>query len=171
MIDAPDRPEPRFPASSVPRVTAGIRDALDGWGVGPGTTVVTGGARGADLIAAEEALSRGASVRLVLALPPEDFERESVVLPGTDWVARFRAVRDAADVSVIPASPGGDVFARTNARIIDEARALDPSPRALLVWDGREGDGPGGTSDFARAFGGGDRVRVIDPSPQAPPPA
>jgi hypothetical protein len=43
VVDAPERPTPRFPVDQVPRVTAEVRDALQGWDVGPSTTVVTGG--------------------------------------------------------------------------------------------------------------------------------
>ena len=76
MVDAPDRKEPRFRADQVGRVTDEVRRAFERWGVGPGTTVVCGGARGADIIAAEQGLARGAHVRLCLALPPDEFEDE-----------------------------------------------------------------------------------------------
>ncbi len=64
MVDLPDRPEPRFPADQVPRVTAEVRAALADWQVGPDSTIVCGGARGADLIVAEEAQARGARILL-----------------------------------------------------------------------------------------------------------
>src|SRR5690349_13768888 len=59
MVDLPDRATPRFPVDQVSRVTAEVQDALGAWDVGPGSTVVCGGARGADLIVAEQALARG----------------------------------------------------------------------------------------------------------------
>ena len=98
LIDAPGRTPPRFPPEQVPRVTARARQALEGWGVGPGTTVVTGGARGADLIVGEEALARGAGIVVCLALPPEEFTRRSVELPHSDWVGRFRRLLKASEV-------------------------------------------------------------------------
>jgi hypothetical protein len=51
-------------------VAAKLRDQLERCGVGPGTTFLTGGARGADIIAAEPALERGVAVRLVRAREP-----------------------------------------------------------------------------------------------------
>jgi patatin-like phospholipase len=170
MIDAPDRPDPRFPPDQVRRVTAEAAAALERWGVGPGTTVVTGGARGADIIVAELAHKRGATVQLVLALPAEEFVRRSVDLPETDWTTRFREVlENAGDCEVIGPPHDDGVFARANARIIELAREIDPAPHAVVVWNGREGDGPGGTRDFVARLGhtGPDeRVRVIDPTPR-----
>jgi hypothetical protein len=164
MVDAPDRPRPRFPASAVPRVAAEVAAALDRWGVGPETTLVTGGARGADILAAEAALARGARLRLVLALPPDEFVAASVALPGSDWANRFRDLVRVADVEVVDGD-GEDVFTLTNERILTVARQLDPQPYAIVVWDGEAGDGPGGTEDFVRRLGpAGERLVVIDPA-------
>ena len=169
MVDAPDRPHPRFPPEQVARVAEEVRAALERWDVGPGTTLVTGGARGADIIAAEAALARGAGLRLVLALEPDEFVSRSVALPATDWEERFRALLPEAGVEVV-GGPEGDVFARTNERIIGVAREIDEQPHALIVWNREEGDGPGGTSDFVARLGRAscpDRVVVIDPTPTA----
>ena len=54
--------------------------------------------------------------------------------------------------------------------MIEIARELDPEPHALLVWNGQEGDGPGGTRDFIAQLGydgPGERVRIIDPAAAA----
>ncbi|MFL6137530.1 MAG: hypothetical protein ACJ74O_06990 [Frankiaceae bacterium] len=173
LVDAPDRPAPRFPPSRVEWVTERVRDALAGWRTGPGTTVITGGARGADIIAAEEGRARGAHVVLCLALPPREFERQSVELPGTDWSRRFRALLDVVEVRELAAEvddvPEGDeVFARTNAWMVELAKQLDDEPCAIVVWNGRTGDGPGGTSDMVARLGydlDDPHVRVIDPTP------
>lgn len=170
MVDRPGRPQPRFPPEQVPRVATKVRDQLDLWTVGPGTTLLTGGARGADIIAAEAALERGAAVRLVLAREPDAFVSDSVSLPHTDWAERFHQLigRPEVDVEIVG---GGDddVYARTNERIIERAREVDDHPLALIVWNGEEGDGPGGTSDFVARLArvsGEDRVVIIDPTPQ-----
>ncbi len=173
MVDLPDRDEPRFPADQVPRVTVEVRAALEDWQVGPPTTVVCGGARGADLIVAEEAAARGARIVLCLALPVDQFVRTSVEVPGTDWAARFARIAGLAEVRE-PDGGGadgdagsGDVFARANDRMVEAARAVDPRPHVIIVWDGRDGDGPGGTADVVRWLGPRlrePRVRVIDPT-------
>ncbi len=89
MVDAPDRPGPRFPPDQVPRMTSEIRQALARWGVGSGTTVVADGARGADIIASEQALGLGARLHLCLARSkPTSSKRRSVAVRDTEWSAR-----------------------------------------------------------------------------------
>ncbi|WP_138732172.1 patatin-like phospholipase family protein [Modestobacter excelsi] len=173
MVDTPDREVPRFPPGQIGRVAREVDEAFDAWKVGPGTTVVCGGARGADILAAEAGLRRGARIRVCLALPPDEFERRSVDLPGSDWSARFRELLQRSEVEVPPpgeAAPDDeDAFARANVRLVEVAGLLAASPNALLVWNGKGGDGPGGTLDFVRRLGftrPGPRVRVIDPTPR-----
>ncbi len=173
MVDTPDRETPRFPPSQVERVARELEDTFDAWQVGPSTTVVSGGARGTDILAAEAGLRRGARVRLCLALPPAEFRERSVELPESDWTDRFHQLLQRCEVEVLPsggeATDEEDVFARANVRLVEVARSITPSPHALLVWNGQGGDGPGGTADFVRRLGytGPDpRVRVIDPTPR-----
>jgi hypothetical protein len=173
LVDTADRSEPRFPQHRVPWVTDQVRHAFDEWRVGPGTTVISGGARGADIIAAEEGHARGAHVVLCLALPPSEFEQQSVDLAGTNWSTRFHRLLHVAEVRRLSEetgqTPAGDeVFARTNEWMVDLAQRLDPQPYAVIVWDGRTGDGPGGTADLVGRLGytpGNRRVWVIDPTP------
>jgi hypothetical protein len=52
--------------------------------------------------------------------------------------------------------------------MIEVARALDERPHAVVVWNGEEGDGPGGTSDLVaalRRLSDAERLTVIDPTP------
>jgi hypothetical protein len=172
MVDALDRERPRFPPDQVARVTREIRATLERWDVGPETTVVTQGARGADMIIAEEARARGAKVVLCLALPTDEFERESVALPGSDWSERFRALLEVAEV-LLPDEPQDadeDVFARANARVVEVARSLSDAPYAIVVWNGEGGDGPGGTLDLIERLGkhaSDPSIAIVDPTPRA----
>jgi hypothetical protein len=169
LVDAPQRPVPRFPQTRVPWVRQQVRDTLEHWHIDDGTTVISGGARGADIIAAEEARSRGARVLLCLALPPDEFRQASVALPGTDWSARYDRLLDVAEVRQLPPQPNGaDVFERANQWMLELAHQLDPSPYAVIVWDGKAGDGPGGTQDLVQKLGyrpDDARIRIIDPTP------
>jgi hypothetical protein len=172
MVDQPGRTPPRFPPEAEPLVTAAVRAALHDWKVGDGTLVVSGGARGADIIAAEQALSLGAAVWLLVALPDDEFIAASVDLPGTDWTERYESLRRRCPtrfqhVDLGPPGPGQDVFERNNDWCLAVAREAAPtdSLRALVVWDGVGGDGRGGTADFVdRARQLGAQVVVIDPA-------
>lgn len=168
-------------------MTAAIGRVLDEWGVDSRTTLVCGGARGADLIAAEAVLDRGGRVIVCLALPEDRFIAESVALAGTDdWVGRFRAVLDRSEVRPPPDHPrrhdddgSGDVFVVNNTRMMDLAGELGDAPYVLAVWDGNRGDGPGGTADVVqRCVDDTDRgpedgvapwshVRIVDPTPRS----
>lgn len=171
MVDAPDRVAPRFPPSDEAAVTRAIRDVFDQWAVGRGTLVVCGGARGADIVAAEQAMTRGAEVWLLVALADDDFEAASVDLPGSDWVARYRLLRARCPTwfqseELGPQGDGEDVFARNNEWCLTVARAQAPPDgvRVLAVWDGSRGDGRGGTADLLeRARRAGATVEVICP--------
>lgn len=174
MIDAPERETPRFPEARAEAVRVKIAQQLEEWKIGESDLALCGGACGADLLVAEECLRRGAQIRLLLAQQVDDFVRDSVRHAGEDWVRRFHALRQKAEVEILPAepddAPGGlSIYARTNLWIIDTARAEAPDPSkiyALLVWDeSSTGDGPGGTSDFqqkVRHLGG--QVEIINPT-------
>ena len=172
MIDAPDRREPRFPPSKEARVRERIAAQLDAWQVGPGDVAISGGARGADILFSEEALKRGARGLLLVALPEDEYLDASVRLPGSDWEARYHALRAKCETRfqhevLGPVPEGMNVFARNNLWLIETARELaaDRDIYALLVWDEKPtGDGPGGTSDFAgRIAEGGGHVAIINP--------
>lgn len=170
MIDHPDRTSPRFPPEAETVVTKTIADVFDGWGVGPGTLLVSGGARGTDIIAAELASSAGAEVWLLIAQPDEDFVPGSVRLPGTDWEERYRRLRATCATrfqpdELGPAPTPGAAFERNNDWLLAVAQSAAPRLRALAVWDRAPGDGPGGTSDFVeRARAMGATVAIIDPA-------
>lgn len=170
MIDHPDRSSPRFPPEAEAAVTKTIADVFDAWGVGPGTLVVSGGARGTDIIAAEQGRASGAEVWLLIAQPDEEFVPGSVRLSGTDWEARYRGLRTTCATrfqpdELGPAPTPEAAFERNNDWLLAVAQASAPRLRALAVWDGAPGDGPGGTSDFVdRARAMGATVAVIDPA-------
>jgi hypothetical protein len=173
MIDAPDRKTPRFPASKANAVRAEIARQLEYWNTQPNDLAICGGASGADILFAEECLQRGAKLRLLLAQKEDEFVRDSVEPAGPEWMRRFRALRDKADLAILPpAADGGrdlSIYERNNIWIIETARheAVNPaSIHALLVWDEQPtGDGPGGTSDFVkkvRDLGG--VIAIINPT-------
>ena len=141
MVDRPDRPVTRFPARAEPNVAEAVGLVLRSWDVGEDTLVISGGARGADIIVAESAIDLGATVWLLLALPVDEFVEASVRLPGTDWDARFLALRRRCptwiQADVLGPPPNGEgpasVFARNNAWCLEAGRAQGP-PAGCGRW-------------------------------------
>jgi hypothetical protein len=171
MIDRPGREKPRFPPTAEGRVTLAVRRQLDGWSLDRRSLLVTGGACGTDIIAAEQALELGSTVWLLLARPLSEFVATSVHVDGTDWADRFAAVRDRSVVRVQDEEHeplrGDDVYERTNDWLLDVAVSHAPAHRlrVLVVWDGEAPDGPGGTADFLeRAKTLDADIAVLDPA-------
>lgn len=177
-IDATGRARPRFPAAIADRIGARIGEALATIDLGAGDLALTQGAAGGDLLFAEAALHRGARLRLLLPLELAEFIARSIlpVAGGEAWRDRFADVLhrigdDAcleAPVVLGAVAAGDDAFERANRWLLDEAFAAaapDDVPEALCLWDGRRGDGPGGTGHFvAEASRRGARVTCIDPA-------
>jgi hypothetical protein len=173
MVDAPDRATPRFPASRVDAAARRIVAALDDLGAGPEDLALTQGAAGGDLLFAEACLARGVPLRLLLPLALPEFIAASLlpVVDGAAWHARFRAVVDRlgeppreAPAVLGPLAPAEDAFVRANLWLLETALAFGADRLVCIcLWDGRGGDGPGGTRhlvDAVRAAGG--RVVRID---------
>ncbi|MDQ6947096.1 MAG: patatin-like phospholipase family protein, partial [Actinomycetota bacterium] len=169
LTDGPCRTTLRFPEESVSRVQAEVRRQLEDWGVGRSDLLICGGGRGADLVAAEQALELKASVRLCLPLPRDEFVARSVELAGTAWRMRFDRVVAASDVREqnLPVE-GGRVFEAANEWMIGQVRDAGASDvYALVVWDGEDADRPGGAADFIeRAVRAGIPLYGIDPTPR-----
>lgn len=167
--DDEDREPPRFPRSSEARVGREVERVLaDRWGLGEGDLLITGGAAGADIIAAEAALDRGCDVRLELASSRDRFVESSVAPSGAEWVRRFDAVATRSDVAE-SSDDQEQRYAAANERMTriarDEANH-GAAAHALLVWNGQASGRPGGTDHLARlAHDEGFELYGIDPGP------
>ena len=157
MTDVPGRCTPRFPPGNVSAVADLVRSQLRAWGCGRETLAVCGGAAGGDIIFAESACEIGAEVHLLLPFDVETFIAESVEPSGDEWVRRFHNLRHRCTVlqqaDVHGSQPGiCHPFERNNRWILEHAGTeLSGGPIfALLLWDTQDGDGNGGTADFAR---------------------
>ena len=170
MIDAPDRSSPRFPATLEPVVANRIERMLDKWEIGPGDLILNGGARGADILCAESAHRRGSDVELILALPPDEFEEQSVVLPDSIWLPAIPVPAGRLSLHRQPGGPARSVTQRVrpSQRRPDQAGPGAGPPerlKVLLVWDEEPAGGPGGTGDFAVAARElGAELEIINPT-------
>jgi hypothetical protein len=173
MIDKPERSEPRFPASmegvarkAIQFEVAALIKSLPGPALG-----IAGGANGGDILFHEICAELGILTRVLLSLPEGPFIAESVAHGGSAWLARFDALMKSHagknEVQVLgpdkklpdwmrdPADY--DIWQRTNLWLMEEAIAASARTLTLIaLWDGKSGDGPGGTKDLvdnARALG------------------
>ena len=182
MIDNPavrgegkEKP-PRFPATKIEAAAACIRAALDEVGPGTGDLGICGGASGGDLLFAEACLERGMRVELRLARAENEFLAESVTFADPDhrWEQSFARVKDNPATTVLvmpeelgPTPEGVSVHDRCNRWIL--YTALSQGLRRIsfiTLWNGRPGDGPGGTEnmvDLVRKLTGRQPV-IIDPA-------
>lgn len=171
MIDAPDRKTARFPA----RAEAAARDAIQqsleevlAKLTDAGTMVgIAGGASGGDLLFHEVCGVLSIPTLLCLALPADQYIEASVAPAGADWVRRFNAliarhgpdaIRILNDGFMLPQSLTGgtvlNVWQRTNLWMVEEAIAIAPQRTLLALWDGKPGDGPGGTEHLVESAPG-----------------
>ena len=140
MIDAPDRPSPRFPARLEPAIAAEIEAVLDRWDIRPADLLLLSGARGSDILFAESGHRRGSHIEIILASAPEVFEQTSVALPQSIWSQRFRYLLGQHHYTVSQAEEDDGApneFARANEALLRRARELAPPAelRVALVSD------------------------------------
>jgi hypothetical protein len=160
MIDAPDRPKPRFPPDKETVAGKAIRDALAALANREPERCIgfAGGASGGDLLFHEACQSLGIESRLRLAMPVDAFIEHSVAPADADWEQRFHKLvaRQKDTLKILNASdplpawvtPKEDlnVWARTNIWLLQEALSSGaPEVHLLALWNGDAGDGPGGT--------------------------
>ena len=150
MIDAPDRPVPRFPAALVPTVRTAVREHVARLNT---PIVYTSAACGADLIFIEAALEAGAEVNIVLPFERGDFVRTSVAVGGGDWSERFdAALSRAARVIMATDEPylGDEVLFEQAAMLLEglsilRAAQLQTVPSLYCVIDAAAPGRVGGT--------------------------
>jgi DNA-binding transcriptional MerR regulator len=169
MIDAPDQPEPRFPAWLEPRVKQAIQAAVKAFRprIGVGTA-----ACGSDILFLETVLEQGGSIHVVLPFDIGDFLRSSVLIdPNGRWAERYYQLLDQADSVVLARyRPQGDNdrdWERSNkkADVIaqDLARARGMVLHALAVWDAHADSPRGGVGKRLQQWeAGGFQPELID---------
>lgn len=178
MLDRPDRPKPRFPAAQEPAVRDALNERLTRLDAQVG---FASAAAGGDLLFLEALLERRGEVHVVLPFEREEFLRESVDPAGGDWRGRFDAVLARASsvtyTSREKMAAGGVSYDYANLVLqgLAQVRAqeLDTALTGLALWDGKPGDGSGGTASAVdRWLRSGLALEVVDPlAPALLPPA
>ena len=151
MLDRPNRPAPRFPTALEETVRDEIEACLERRDIQVGYSSL---ACGGDILFAESVLKRGGEVHIILPFDIETFIEHSVhIEPEMGLVERFHRVLDsAASVRILNEmgdpddSAGYDFCNRVlagSAILKSQFLGMDIAP--ILLWDGKRGDGDGGT--------------------------
>ena len=172
-LDDAGRPEPRFSPGMEGPARAAIRQAVDAIALQYGHVHgVAGAASGSDIIFHEVCAELGVPTQIYLPLPEHAFIAKSVAPAGEDWVQRFLlltarvppVVADGAAPDPASSAPG-NLWERNNECLLHEALCDGAANLTVLVlWDGKAGDGPGGTGHLVtRARDAGAAITIIDP--------
>ncbi len=154
MFDQPGQSPPRFPATWAIAVKNKIREQLRDLGDVIG---YASAAAGADLLFHEAVNEVDGDSYVVLPYHRERFFEDSVALPGLDadtMRAEFRTVLDGsvevAELCPQQLVPGSNSYEYCNRVLLGmarlHARRLSAKVLPMCVWDGRPGNGPGGTA-------------------------
>lgn len=177
MIDKPDRPEPRFPAAKEDVARQAIREAIEQErAIAPIAYGIAGGASGGDILFHEVCAELGIPTRLYLALPREEYIVASVKSAGPQWVERFnqllnkhpemRVLSETEDLPswLVEREDEYNIWQRNSLWLLHNALAeQDLSVTLIALWNGKTGDGPGGTADLVDQAGQrGAKVVILD---------
>jgi len=176
-LDAPGRKTPRFPASKEQVARDEIQKVVTEekeLALGGDVSGIAGGASGGDILFHEVCAELGIPTALLLALPPDQYARESVADAGPGWVERFRKLRDRVSPQILSESKdlpewlrdrdNYSIWNRNNLWTLHHALAHEDVDVTLIaLWNGQGGDGPGGTEDMVKlAQERGVKVVILD---------
>ncbi|MGH7846834.1 MAG: TRAFs-binding domain-containing protein [Candidatus Binatia bacterium] len=171
MIDAPGRPEPRFPPGQEKTAADAIAAKLSELRIAADDLAICGGSCGGDILFAEACLARGARVEVRLPFDEPTFLQKSVAFAGDHWVNRYYEMKANAKTRLLvmpdalgPLLEGVNAYARNNLWQLYSALAWGPEKvRFVCLWNRKGGDGPGGTQhmvETVQKYSG--RVYVLD---------
>ncbi len=169
MIDHPNRSVPRFPSHLEPTVQRVIEQRLDKLG---GNIGYASAACGGDILFLEALLKRHGEIHIVLPFERDSFVKESIdFLPEGNWAQRFTELAHRA-AEVVVASEGrfqggGISFEYANHMLSGltciRADQLETDAVLVALWDGKSGDGPGGTASMIKSWqASGKQAEIIN---------
>ncbi len=158
MIDKVGRADARFPPEMEVIVKASIDRKLDELKSNADDLAISGGACGGDLLFVEACLARGIPTEIYIPFDEPQFLQASVAFAGEAWIQRFRDAKAHPIIKLIempdrlgPVCEGANAHARNNRWMLYSALAHGPNKvRFISLWNGREGDGAGGTQDMVK---------------------
>jgi hypothetical protein len=153
MIDGPGRVPPRFPPKKEEIAAKEIAKKLAELEAGPKDLALCSGACGGDLLFAEVCLKLGVPLQIRIPFDEPTFLKNSVTFAGGNWRDRYYAVKKnkLTTLFVMPEELGptpenANPYERNNLWLLYTALSMEPKKvRFICLWDGKGGDGPGGT--------------------------
>jgi tetratricopeptide (TPR) repeat protein len=170
MVDAADRPVPRFPATAIPSAEERIRNWLTANAI---RFSYSSAACGGDILFLEIAQSLDIETHILLPFARDYFITTSVEHGGKEWVQRFeRVMVKAASVTVLNEDvpdyhPSSYDFTNQmiGAQAAARAASLDSPLRGLALWNGQLGDAVGGTASAVAYWARGKvLISIIHPT-------
>ena len=161
MVDASDRPTPRFPPDLEQIAAQKIGEALDALGAGPEDLALCQAASGGDLLFLDACQQRGVRCHVLLPLREPDFIDRSVMpsAGGDAWRKRYLTIKPRLHSLRImpdelgPLPTGVDAFERCNLWLLYTTLSWGVAKaRFICLWNGGRGDGPGGTEHLYDAM-------------------
>jgi class 3 adenylate cyclase/tetratricopeptide (TPR) repeat protein len=168
MIDRSDRSVPRFPPQIEQAVKNSIRERLRELNAGFG---YASAACGSDILFHEAMLEAHGETHIVLPFEKDLFIKDCVdIVPGVNWVERCeRVIAQAVELQEISQHCKTHTISYEFANQIlhglasMRAKQLETKFIPLAVWDGRAGDGLGGTAGTVQRWRKlGLEVEIID---------
>ncbi len=149
MIDKPGKK--RFPADKEAVAAEAIAAKVKEMGGGEEDLAICGGACGGDILFAEACVRSTMKLQMHIQYREPEFLAASVSFAGQQWVDRYLALKERATVLVQPEELGDpprerNVYVRNNLWQLYTALSHGPEKVCFIaLWDGKEGEGPGGT--------------------------
>jgi len=179
MIDTEKREVPRFPnkAETIAAARRAIAEAVadeqkTAGGIAYG---IAGCASGGDILFHQVCAEMGIPTRIFLAMPRDLYVQASVAPAGPEWVESFNKLinshppRVLGESKELPAwlqdKPDYNIWQRNNLWTLHNAFADAGGENVTLIalWDGKAGDGLGGTADMVqKARDRGAKTIVLD---------
>jgi hypothetical protein len=109
---------------------------------------------------------KGVPTTIVLPYPPAVFVENSVRgLPTGDWEQRFWHIWNSTSDKqreVMNLSVSDEAYGACNEHLLELAREHG-DVHLIALWDGKGGDGPGGTADLVRRAGTTSKPDIFSP--------
>jgi len=158
MIDSPGRKSPRFPQAHENDVAAKIKQALINIRNGDKLSQfigIAGCASGGDILFHEACQHLNIPSIIFLAESVPSFKRDSVSPAGEIWEQRFEHLvikLPVRQVSAPDRNSGLNIWEQCNQLMLQEALSGAQTTSLIALWDGKSGDGKGGTKHMVDIF-------------------